>query len=118
MRRARVVAVAGALAAVAAVASPALGGRRHPSALLVGEVLVCNAPGHCLQQAFEVSAINRSGAVAGRTSTVGPHNSYRLRVVPGEYSLEAVAEGGLRCKGSADAVAHRTVTANITCLVP
>jgi hypothetical protein len=116
MRRVRVLATLGLLAALLA-ASSALGARRHASALLVGEVLVCNAPQHCMQRAFAVSAINASGAVAGRTSTVGPHNSYRLRVVPGEYSLEAVSEG-LRCKGSADAVAHRSVRANITCLVP
>lgn len=117
MRRVRVVALAGVLAAVAAAPSTALGGRHRASASLVGEVLVCNAPGHCLQRTFEVSAINGGGTVAGKTSTVGPHNSYRLRVVPGEYALEAVSEG-FRCKGSADALAHRSARANISCLVP
>jgi hypothetical protein len=116
MRRARVVAVALALAALMAAPSSAPA-RRSRSAQLVGEVLVCNAPGHCLQRTFAVSAIDAGGTVAGKTSTAGPQNRYRLRLAPGEYALEAVSEG-LRCTGSADAVAHRRVTANITCLVP
>jgi hypothetical protein len=117
MRDARAVAIWGLLAALVAAPSPALGRRLRPTALVVGEVRVCNTPEHCMQRTFEVSAVNSRGRVAGASTTAGPHNSYRLLVVPGEYSLQALSEG-LRCSGSADALAHRTVTANITCLVP
>lgn len=117
MLRARVIAIA--LVTAAAIASPAsaLAGRPRANAELVGQVVMCNAPEHCFQRAFDVSAINHAGRLAGKTQTAGPHNRYQLRVAPGEYTLEAVSEG-LRCSGSATAVAHRTVTANITCLIP
>jgi hypothetical protein len=97
--------------------SLAAGGEPARNARIVGDVLVCNAPDHCLTRVFEVSAINAGGHVVAHTSTTGRHNHYRLRVSPGEYSLLATSDG-LQCTGSAVAVAHHTVTSNITCLVP
>jgi hypothetical protein len=47
----------------------------------------------------------------------GEANRYRLRVTAGRYSLIATSNG-LRCTGSTTALANRTVTANIICLVP
>jgi hypothetical protein len=88
-----------------------------PSAVVTGRVLVCNAPGHCLTRVFRVVAVNRSGHVVAHVSTSGTANVYRLHVAAGRYSLLATSNG-LRCRGSVVALAHRTVNANITCLVP
>jgi hypothetical protein len=87
------------------------------NARIVGEVKVCNAPGHCLTRAFEVSAIDSTGNVVAKSPTFGTDNRYRLRVLPGHYSLLAASKG-LNCTGSATAHSHRTVTSDITCLVP
>jgi hypothetical protein len=108
-----------ALALTGVLASPSLAVVTGPAlnAHIVGEVLVCNAPGHCLTRVFQVSAINSAGHVTAQTSTSGPDNRYRLRVPAGDYSLLATSNG-LRCTGSAVALAHQTVTSNITCLVP
>jgi hypothetical protein len=100
-----------------AAPSPAAGHDQAANATIVGDVLVCNAPGHCFTRVFEVSAIDGTGHVVATTHTSGRHNHYRLRVAAGEYALQANSDG-LRCSGSAVAEAHRTVTANITCLVP
>jgi hypothetical protein len=88
-----------------------------PSALVTGRVLVCNAPGHCLTGVFRVVAVARDGHVVAHAITSGTANVYRLRVAAGRYSLVATSHG-LRCRGSVVAVAHRTVKANVTCLVP
>jgi hypothetical protein len=88
-----------------------------PSAVVTGRVLVCNAPGHCLTRVFRVSAVNRAGRVVAHVSTSGTANVYRLHVAAGRYSLLATSNG-LRCRGAVVALAHRTVDANITCLVP
>jgi hypothetical protein len=88
-----------------------------PNAVVTGRVLVCNVPGHCLTRVFRVAAVDRAGRVAAHVSTSGTANVYRLRVAAGRYSLVATSNG-LRCRGSVGAVARRTVTANITCLVP
>ena len=98
----------------------ALGSGQHivaPSAVVTGRVLVCNAPGHCLTRVFRVSAVDRAGRVVAHVSTSGATNVYRLHVAAGRYSLLATSNG-LRCRGSVLALAHRTVNANITCLVP
>ena len=97
----------------------ALAGGVHaaPSAVVTGRVLVCNVPGHCLTRVFRVAAVDRAGRVVAHVSTSGTANVYRLRVAAGRYSLVATSNG-LRCKGSVVAVARRTVSANITCLVP
>jgi hypothetical protein len=101
------------------LAGPALaaGGEPARNARLVGDVLVCNTPETCLTQVFRVSAVNGGGHVVARTTTSGRRNHYRLRLPAGEYALLATSKG-LRCTGSAVAVAHQRVTANITCLVP
>lgn len=87
------------------------------NARIVGQVKVCNAPGHCMTRAFGVSATDSSRQVVAHTSTFGPDNRYLLRVPAGTYSLRATSNG-LRCTGSATAHAKQTVTSNITCLVP
>ena len=87
------------------------------NALIVGEVRVCNIPNHCLTRTFEVTATDRSGRRVATATTSGAANRYRLRVAAGRYSLIATSNG-LRCAGSTTAVANRTVTANIICLVP
>ena len=84
---------------------------------MVGEVRVCNIPDHCLTRTFEVTATDHSGRRVATTTTSGEANGYRLRVTAGRYSLIATSNG-LRCAGSTTAVANRTVTANIICLVP
>jgi hypothetical protein len=97
----------------------ALAGGLHaaPSAVVTGRVLVCNTPGHCLTRVFRVVAVDRAGHVVAHADTSGTTNVYRLRVAGGRYSLVATSNG-LRCRGSVVALAHRTVNANITCLVP
>ncbi len=50
-------------------------------------------------------------------SSYGVDNRFRLTVPSGRYSLSADSNG-LRCERSGVVVATRTVTANITCLVP
>jgi len=117
MRRATLAATALALTGVLASPSLALVGGTASNAQIVGDVLVCNAPEHCLTRVFQVSAIDSDGHVRAKTSTSGPDNSYRLRVPAGDYSLLATSNG-LRCTGSAVAVARHRVTSNITCLVP
>jgi hypothetical protein len=87
------------------------------SAVVTGRVLVCNAPGHCLTRVFRVAVLNRAGRVVAHVSTAGTANVYRVHVAAGRYSLVATSNG-LRCRGSVVALAHRTVNANITCLVP
>jgi hypothetical protein len=95
----------------------AAAGSQARNAGIVGEVKVCNAPGHCMTRTFSVSATDSSGNVVAHTSTFGTDNRYRLRVPAGSYSLLATSNG-LHCTGSATAQAHHTVTADITCLVP
>jgi hypothetical protein len=87
------------------------------NARITGRVLVCNAPGRCLTRVFRVVAVDRAGRVVAHAATSGTANVYRLSVAAGRYSLVATSHG-LRCRGSVVAVAHRTVSANITCLVP
>jgi hypothetical protein len=90
-------------------ASGASGRARLGAALIVGEVRVCNAPGRCMTRAFQVSAIDGV--------SYGVDNRFRLAVPSGRYSLSADSDG-LRCERSGVVVATKTVTANITCLVP
>lgn len=92
------------------------GGLRR-SARIIGEVRACSAPGHCLRRAFHVSAIDPSGEIIARSTSHGADNRYRLLVPPGHYSLQATSSG-LSCRGSATARAHRTLGADITCMVP
>jgi hypothetical protein len=92
-------------------------GNPSRTARIVGEVKVCNSPGNCLTRAFNVRAIDSAGNVVAESPTFGPNNRYRLRVPAGHYSLLATSEG-LKCRGSATAQAHQTVTAKIICLVP
>jgi hypothetical protein len=103
----------------ASLAVVALAGGMHvvPNSVVSGRVLVCNAPGHCLTRMFRVAAVDRAGRVVAHVSTSGTANVYRLHVAAGRYSLLATSNG-LRCRGSVVALAHRTVNANITCLVP
>jgi len=84
---------------------------------IAGEVRVCNIPDHCLTRTFQITAIDRGGRRVARTTTNDAANSYRLLVPAGNYSLIATSNG-LRCTRGATAVAGRTVTANIICLVP
>src|SRR5579862_6826997 len=105
------------LAGAGAGVSDAAGLRQTPRARIVGEVRVCNVPGHCLTRVFRVSATDSAGRLVAQASTSGPDNRYRLFVPAGHYSLLASSHG-LRCTGSAKAVANRAVTANIICLVP
>ena len=107
------------LALAASLCSPSLTAARGPAsnARIAGDVIECNGPGRCFTQEFQVSAINAAGILVAQTSTSGAQNRYRLRVPAGEYSLLATSNG-LRCSGSAVAVAHQTVVADITCLVP
>ena len=88
-----------------------------PSARIAGEVRVCNIPGHCLTRVFQVSATDSAGRLVAHTTTSGPDNRYRLLVPAHHYSLLATSDG-LRCIGSTTAIANRTVSANIICLVP
>jgi hypothetical protein len=97
--------------------SVAAGQARLPSAAIVGEVRVCNSPGRCMTRTFQVSATDRAGHLVAHAASYGPENHFRLPVPPGRYALSANSNG-LRCTSSAVAVAGRTVTANITCLVP
>jgi hypothetical protein len=109
--------VAGCLAA-SAVGSLGVAAARAPTdARIAGNVLVCNAPGHCLTREFTVSAVNQAGRTVAKTHTKSAHNAYRLEVSPGHYKLVAKSQG-LVCRASATAVAHRTTQRNITCLVP
>jgi hypothetical protein len=105
--------LAGAFAGV----SVAAGLAQTPSARIVGEVRVCNIPGHCLTRVFQVSATDSAGRLVAHATTFGPDNRYRLLVPARHYSLLASSHG-LRCTGSTTAIANRTVTANIICLVP
>ena len=105
------------LAVFLAVAALAGGVHAAPTAVVTGRVLVCNAPGHCLTRVFRVAAVDRAGRVVALAGTSGTANVYRLRVAAGRYSLVATSNG-LHCRGSVVAVARRTVSANITCLVP
>lgn len=105
--------LAGTLAG-AALAAPA---GHEANAHIAGRVLVCNTPDHCPTRTFRVSAIDAQGHVVARSTTFGRFNRYRLEVPAGSYALLAVSHG-LHCNGSADVSAHRTVTADITCLVP
>jgi hypothetical protein len=98
-------------------AGPASAGGSKGDARLAGRVLVCNAPGHCLERRFVVSAINSAGETVAKTTTHSPSNRYRLRLPPGTYDLLAESSG-LDCQASATAVAHETTHKDITCLVP
>jgi hypothetical protein len=84
---------------------------------IAGEVRVCNTPDHCLTRTFQVAAVDSGGRQVATTTTTGASNDYQLLVPPGPYSLVATSDG-LRCTGSATAVAGQSVTADITCLVP
>jgi len=84
---------------------------------IAGEVRVCNIPDHCLTRTFQVVATDGSGRQVATTTTTGTSNDYQLLLPAGRYSLVATSNG-LRCTGSATAVALQTVTADITCLVP
>ncbi|MBV9213541.1 MAG: hypothetical protein JOZ25_07825 [Actinobacteria bacterium] len=81
-----------------------------------GEVRECNTPTTCATNDFTVSAYDGAGRLAGSTHT--DHNHYKLRLLPGSYSLVARSDGGLKCDGSAMVQPHRTTHADITCLVP
>jgi len=105
------------LAGASAGVSVAAGLGQRPNARIVGRVRVCNVPDHCLTRVFQVSATDAAGRLVGRATTSGPDNRYRLLVPARHYSLLARSRG-LRCTGSTTAVANRTVTANIICLVP
>lgn len=105
------------LAGAFAGGSVAAGLVQRPSARIVGEVRVCNIPNHCLTRVFQVSATDSAGRLVGHATTSGPDNRYRLLVPGRHYSLLARSHG-LRCTGSITAIANRTVTANIICLVP
>jgi len=93
------------------------GGNQSRNARIVGDVNVCNAPGHCMTRTFKVSATDSAGKVVAHTTTYGVDNRYLLRVNAGSYSLLATSSG-LKCTGSATTRAHHTVTSDITCLVP
>jgi hypothetical protein len=88
-----------------------------PSARIAGEVRVCNIPGHCLTRVFQVLATDSAGRLVARTTTSGPNNRYQLNVPARHYSLLAISHGP-RCIGATTALANRTVSANIVCLVP
>jgi hypothetical protein len=105
------------LAVFLAVAALAGGVHAAPTAVVTGRVLVCNVPGHCLTRVFRVAAVDRAGRIVAHVSTTGTANVYRLRLAAGRYSLVATSSG-LHCRGLVVAVARRTVSANITCLVP
>jgi hypothetical protein len=119
LTRARYAAAVAALILTGALATlPASAGvTQTPSGRIAGEVRVCNIPGHCLTRVFQVSATDRAGRLVAHTTTSGPNNRYRLHVPARHYSLLAISHG-LRCIGSTTAVANRTVSANIICLVP
>ena len=90
--------------------------RRRAKGNVVGDVRECNTPSNCVSDDFTVSAIDAAGKLAGRTRS--ERNHFRLRLLPGSYSLVAESDGGLRCDGSAVVHARRTTHADITCLVP
>jgi hypothetical protein len=113
----KLAALMAALFAVFALVGFAPASVETPTAVVTGKVLVCNAPGHCLTRVFRVVAVDRAGHVVAQGSTSGTANVYRLHVAAGRYALVATSHG-LRCRGSVVAIAHRTVNANITCLVP
>ena len=115
--RAMILTMAMAVAGALASSSFAAPNGRVANARITGDVLVCNIPGHCITRVFRVSATDSAGGVAAQTLTTGEHNHYLLSVPAGRYSLLANSDG-LRCTGSVVAVAHKTVTADITCLVP
>jgi hypothetical protein len=92
-------------------------GNQTRNARIVGDVNVCNAPGHCMTRTFNVFAFDSAGEVVAHATTFGEDNRFLLRVTAGIYSLRATSDG-LYCTGSAKAHAHQTVTSNITCLVP
>jgi hypothetical protein len=95
----------------------ALAGGRHRNARIAGSVLVCNAPGHCFQRQFLVSAVNSRGQTVASFTTRDAQNDYRLHVAPGGYQLVA-RSSGLNCTASVTAVAHEATHQNITCPVP
>ena len=117
MRHSASCAIALILACALASVSVSAAVAQTPTARIAGEVRVCNIPGHCITRVFQVSATNSVGRLVARATTSGPDNRYRLLVSPGHYSLLATSRG-LRCTGSTMAVANRTITANIICLVP
>ncbi len=118
MRSAAPAAVAALILTGAFATLPASAGvAQTPSARIAGEVRVCNIPAHCLTRVFQVSATDSAGRLVARTTTAGPDNRYRLNVRARHYSLLAISHG-LRCIGSTTALANRTVSANIICLVP
>lgn len=118
MRPAASAAVAALIVTGAFASLPASAGvRQTPSARIAGEVRVCNIPSHCLTRVFRVSATDSAGRLVADTNTSGPANRYRLLVPARHYSLLATSHG-LRCTGTTTAIANRTVSANITCLIP
>ena len=116
MRSAATATLAALVLAGAFVGVSVAAGAQTP-ARIVGEVRVCNIPGHCLTRVFQVSATDNAGRLVAHATTSGPDNRYRLLVPARHYSLLASSHG-LRCTGSTEAIANRTVTANIICLVP
>jgi len=70
-----------------------------------------------MTRAFEVSAIDNAGRRVASSASYGRDNRFRLTVPSGRYSLSADSNG-LRCERAGLVVARRTVSANITCLVP
>ena len=84
---------------------------------VVGRVIECNTPTHCVTAHFKVSVLNAGWRTVARTSTSGVHNDYRLRLAAGNYQLVAQSSG-LKCYASTTAVAHQTTRQDITCLVP
>jgi hypothetical protein len=113
----RLATLSAVLATALAMVTVALASASVKDARISGRVLVCNAPGHCMQRQFQVSATNAHGKTVARTTTTDAYNDYTLRLAPGSYNLVATSDG-LTCKASAKAVAHHTTHKNITCLVP
>jgi hypothetical protein len=117
--KASILTIAATTALGAGLAASASGAPSHAArdARIVGDVLVCNTPNHCLTRRFKVTAYDSAGQPVASDVTRSRDNRYRLRVAPGSYQLVAVSSG-LTCKASATAVAHRTTHQDITCLVP
>src|SRR5579864_8672642 len=56
--------------------SVAAGRAQPPSGRIVGDVRVCNGPGHCLTRIFHVFAIDNAGHVVSDAFAPGPDNRY------------------------------------------
>jgi hypothetical protein len=114
--RTRVGVAASVLGVLPAALLTAAGAAPH-TGRIVGHVRECNTPTHCIVQPFKVSARNAAGVMVAHTTTTG-NNYFALRVPRGRVALVARSAGGLTCRGSATAIAGKTVHTTITCLVP